>query len=57
MSDQARKFGEQHLCYKLKQWKKIGTFDILHNISEYITLVQLMDLINNVSHAVRVLGR
>ena len=34
--------GDQHLRYKLEQWKKIGTFDIMNNISKYVILVQLM---------------
>ena len=54
MIDQARKFGEQHLRYKLEQWKKTGTFYILNNISKYVTLVQLMDSLGNVDHAVSV---
>ena len=57
MSDQARKFVEQDLLYKLEQWKKTGTFDILNNISEYVTLVQLMNSIGNMNHAVSVFGR
>ena len=54
MSDKARRFGEKHICYKLEQWNKTGTFDILNNISEYVTLVQLMDSLGNVNHAVSV---
>ena len=57
MSDQARIFGEQHLCYKLEQWQKTGTFDILDNISEYITLVQLINSLGNVNHSVSVVGK
>ena len=35
--------GEQHLHYNIKKWKKKGIFDILHDISENFTLIQLMD--------------
>ena len=40
----------------MEQWKKIGTFDIMNNITEYVTLVQLMDSVGNVNHAVSVVG-
>ena len=56
MTDEARKFGGKNLRYKLDQWKKTVTFDILNNISEYIALVQLMDSVGNVNHAVSVVG-
>ena len=54
MSGQARKFGEQHLSYKLEQWKETGTFYILNNINEYVTLAQGVDSLFNVNHAVSV---
>ena len=47
----------QHLCYKLEQWNKTVTFSILYNISEYVTLVKLMDSLGNVNHAVNVVGK
>ena len=56
MIDQARKFGEQHLRYKLEQWKKTGTFYILNNISEYVKLVQLMYSLVNLNNSVSVAG-
>ena len=40
--DKERKKGENILHYKLKQWKKIGSFDILKNISEHVMLLQFM---------------
>ena len=52
MTDEARKQVEQHLHYKLEHLKKTGTFDILNNISEYFTLVQLMDSVDNVNRSV-----
>ena len=33
MTYKARKKGDQHLCYKLEHWKKIGTFDIMDSIN------------------------
>ena len=45
---------EQNIHYKLGQWRKMGTFDILNNISEYVTLVQLIDSLGNINHAVGV---
>ena len=44
--------GEQHLRYNLKVWHEKYTFDILNNISEYVTLVQLMELLGNLNHAI-----
>ena len=54
MSYQESKFREKHKHNKLEQWKKTGTFCIFINISEYVTVVQLMDSIGNVNHAVSV---
>ena len=48
--------GEQRLHYKIEQWGKQGTFDILRDISETFTLVQLMDTVGNVNHAVSIVG-
>ena len=57
MSYQARNFVEQHLTYKLEQWYKTGTFDILNNMSECVALVQLMDSPGGVNHAVILVGK
>ena len=35
--------GENKLRYNLKVWQKNDYFDILKNVSEYVTLVQLMN--------------
>ena len=48
--------GEQRLLYNLKVRHKKYAFDILKNISEYVNLVQLMDLLENVNHAISILG-
>ena len=34
----------------------MGSFDILTDISEHITLVKLMDYLSNVNHAISVVG-
>ena len=47
---------EQNLRYNLKIWRGNDAFDILNNISENVTLVQLMDLLGNVNHAIIIVG-
>ena len=47
---------EQTLQYHLKIWKKNNDFDILNNIIEYVTMVQLMDSLGNVNNAISVVG-
>ena len=54
MVDKDRNKGKQCLRYKLEQWKEKGTFDIMKNISEHVTLVKLMDLLGNMNHALSV---
>ena len=56
MSNRRKIKGEQNLRYNLTIWKKDDAFDILNNISENVTLVQLMDLLGNVNHAISILG-
>ena len=34
----------------------MGSFDIMADISNYVTLVQLMDYLVNVNHAISVVG-
>ena len=46
--------GEQNLQYNLKIWKKNNDVDILNNISEDVTLIQLMESLGNVNHAISV---
>ena len=41
--DKERTKVEKHLHYKLKQCKRRVAFDIMNDISEHITLMQLMD--------------
>ena len=46
--------GEQNLHYNIKNGKKQDTFDILHDISDFFTLLQLMDIVGNVKKAVSI---
>ena len=47
---------EQHLRYNLKIWNKNDAFDKLNDISENVTLVQVMDKIGNVNRAINIIG-
>ena len=48
--------GEPKVHYILRKYKKKGSCDILKDISEHFTLVQLMDYLGNVNHAISVVG-
>ena len=37
-------------------FRQKGYFNILNNISEYVTLVHLMDYLGNVNHSISVVG-
>ena len=50
MLDQVKKPGRQRLQYNIKNEK--DKFDILHDTSENVTFLQLMDTLSNVKHAV-----
>ena len=50
---QVNNLGDQRLHYNIKFLKK-GHFDILHEISENITLIQLIRSVGNVYHAVSI---
>ena len=56
LKKQRRDIGEQVLYYNLKKYKQKGYFDILNDISEHVTLVQLMDSLGNVNHTISVVG-
>ena len=45
--------GEQHLRYNIKMKKQVS-FDIIRDISDNVTLVQLMDSADNFDHAVSI---
>ena len=51
-----RNKGEARVHYKLEKYRKKGEYDILKNISANVTLVQLMDSLRNVNHAISVVG-
>ena len=55
MLEKVRKFGEQHIRYKLDQWKQTGMFDILNNISGHVILVQLIYSLGNFNHVFSVI--
>ena len=42
--------------YSLIKYKKNGYYGILKEISEHVTLVQLVDYLGNVNHAISVVG-
>ena len=48
--------GEPKMHYILVKYKKKQSYDILKGISENITLVQVMDSLENVNHAISVVG-
>ena len=48
--------GEARVNYKLIKYKKMGDYKILEDISANVTLVQLMDSLGNVNHAISVVG-
>ena len=47
---------EARVYYNLIKYKKMHEYKILEDISENVTLVQLMDLLVNVNHAISVVG-
>ena len=56
MSNRKEKKGEQNLRYNLTIWSENDAFDILNGISENFTLVQLMELLGNLNHAIIIVG-
>ena len=52
MTDEKRRKVDQHICYTMEQWRKIGSFGIMINISKYVTWAQLMDSVSYVNNAV-----
>ena len=55
MKNKLRHKGEHRIMYNMKICKK-GAFDNLNEISENVTLVQLMDSLVNLNHAVSIAG-
>ena len=56
MLNRKRNKGEARVHYKLIKYNKKGDYKILEDISANVTLVQLMDSLGNVSHAISVVG-
>ena len=56
MLNRKRNKGEARVHYKLIKYKKMGDYKILEDIIANVTLVQLMDSIWNVNHAISVVG-
>ena len=56
ITDRRKIEGEQNIRYNLTTWKKNDTFDIPNEISKNVTLVQLMDALGNVNHAISIAG-
>ena len=52
MKEKWRILGGKHLNYNIKKCIKQGSFNIIHDISETFTLVQLMDSVDKINHAV-----
>ena len=48
--------GKLRVYYSLRKYKKMGYFKIIANISEHVNLVQLMNYLGNVNHAISVVG-
>ena len=48
--------GEPRVYYSLRRYKNKGSYDILEDISEHVTLFQLMDSLDNANHAISVVG-
>ena len=48
--------GESKVYYKMIKYNKKGLYKILEDISENVTLVQLMDSLINLNHAISVVG-
>ena len=56
MLNKKRNKGETRVHYKLMKYKKMGEYKILEDISANVTLIQLMDSLGNVNHAISVVG-
>ena len=56
MKYKLRHKGEQYLRYNVNKWKNKYVFDILNDISENFTSVQLMDTLVYVNHYISIVG-
>ena len=56
LNNEKRLKGEPRVYYSLERYKKMGSYDIMTDISEHVTLLQLMDSLGNFNHAISVVG-
>ena len=56
LKNKKRNKGEPKLHYNLVKYNKMREYKILEDISENFILVQLMDSLGNVNHAISVVG-
>ena len=56
LKNEERIKGEPKVHYSLMKYKKEGSYDIMTEMSENFTLVQLMDYLGNVKHTINVVG-
>ena len=56
MKNERKMKGEPKVHYSLVKYNKKGSYDILKEISEHVTLFQFMDSLGNVNHAISVVG-
>ena len=56
LKNKRRNIGEARVNYNVIKYKKMHEYKILEDISENFTLVQLMDSLGNVNHAISVVG-
>ena len=50
------RMSEARVNYNLIKYKKMREYKVLEDISEHVTLFQLMDSLGNVNHAISVVG-
>ena len=56
LRNQKQNKGRPKMHYKLIKYKKMCGYKILEDISENVTLVQLMDSLGNLNHSISVVG-
>ena len=56
LKNEKRNVGEARVHYNLIKYKKMREYKFLEDINENVTLVQLMDSLVNVNHAISVVG-
>ena len=56
LKNRKRNKGEPKVHYNLIKYKKMREYNFLEDISKNVTLIQLMDSLGNVNHAISVVG-